>query len=265
MSWIEAIILGIVQGLTEFLPISSSGHIELGKVLLDVDMAENLTFSILVHFATVLSTIVIFWPEIIRLLKGLAAGKWNEETKYVFLIFISILPVMLVYLFLNSWVESMFEGKVVLVGCMLLVTALLLLSTNMASAGEGKMTPLKALVTGIAQAVAVLPGISRSGATITTALLLGVDKEKATRFSFLMVLPPVVGATILEIRKIAVEDTLATQSIAWLPMLLGFLAAFVAGLLACQWMINIVKNGKISYFAIYCIIIGLIAIASQWM
>jgi len=194
MTWIEALILGLVQGLTEFLPVSSSGHLEIGKVLLNVEVKEDLTFTVLVHFATVLSTITVFFKDIRELTSGLLAFKWNEETKYVSKILVSMIPVLIVGVMFREEVESLFSGNLVLVGSALLVTALLLASTQLVKAGEKKIPFLDAFIMGIAQAVATIPGISRSGATISTALLLKNKRSDVARFSFLMVLLPIIGA-----------------------------------------------------------------------
>jgi len=258
MSWIEALILGLVQGLTEFLPVSSSGHLEIGKVLLNVEVKEDLTFTVLVHFATVLSTITVFFKEIKGLSIGLLAFKWNEETKYVFKILLSMVPVLIVGVLYREEVESLFSGNLVLVGSALLVTAALLVSTQLVKAGEKKIPFLHAFVIGIAQAIATIPGISRSGATISTALLLKNNRSEAARFSFLMVLLPIIGAALLDILSISSEP--AGQSIAIGSLVIGFLAAYISGYLACTWMINLVKKGNLYWFAIYCALVGIISI-----
>jgi len=261
MSVLEAILLGLLQGFTEFLPVSSSGHLELGKVILNVD--QSLAFTVVVHFATVCSIIVVFWKDIVQILGGsfgpLLRGKpaWNPETQLSALLILSMLPVVVVYLFWGNQLEVLFEGRVLLVGIMLLVTALILWSTTWVKSGSGRVGPAKALVIGVAQAVAILPGISRSGATISTALLLGIDREKATRFAFLMVVVPIIGATILELRGLGSE--LLTKA-TMLPFAVGFVAAFISGFVACRWMLRIVRRGKIVWFAIYCALIGIVAI-----
>ncbi|MEM9674538.1 MAG: undecaprenyl-diphosphate phosphatase [Cyclobacteriaceae bacterium] len=263
MTIIEAIILGIVQGLTEFLPVSSSGHIELGTVLLGVQSKDNLLFSVIVHCATALSTIVIFRKDIAYIIRGVFAFQWNEETAYVAKIVVSMLPVGFIGAFFKDEIEAFFGGQVLLVGLMLLITGTLLAMTYYAKKQPGQVTFPKALIIGLAQAFAIMPGISRSGATIATALLIGVEKEQAARFSFLMVLAPILGASLLEILDYW-EAPAATGSISGLALILGFFAAFISGLLACQWMIAIVKRGKLIYFAIYCFIIGTLAIVSTW-
>jgi len=257
MDWLEALILGIVQGLTEFLPVSSSGHLELGKVILGVEAERNLIFTVVVHGATVLSTICIFYKDLWILLKGLFAFKWNDETKYISKILISMIPVVIVGLLFAEEIESFFTGNIVFVGSMLIITALLLTFTYFKKSNFQKISFIDSFIIGIAQAVAVLPGISRSGATISTGLMLGNKRELIAKFSFLMVLIPIIAANVKDLftGKMASES-----SIGAVPLLIGFFAAFISGLLACKWMIGIVKKGKLIYFAIYCFIIGLIAI-----
>lgn len=257
MTWIEALILGLLQGLTEFLPVSSSGHLELGKVALDIEAKENLTFSIIVHAATVLSIIVVFFKDIGNITAGLLKFKWNESTKYSAKILVSMIPVGIVGIFFMSEVESVYDGNIILVGSMLLVTASLLLLTYLAKSRDKDVTFRDAFIIGIAQAMAVLPGISRSGATIASGLLLGIKKELVTRFSFLMVLVPIIGATLIDI--IRVPDV-AEITIGFFPLLVGFGAAFLSGLFACRVMLEIVRRGKLIYFAIYCIFVGSVAI-----
>jgi undecaprenyl-diphosphatase len=261
---IKAIILGIIQGLTEFLPVSSSGHIELGKALFDADFKEdNLTFSIIVHAATVLSTIVVFRKDILSILQSLLKLKWNEDTRFALMIVISMIPVLIVGLFFKDFVESFFDGKIVFVGIMLLVTATLLLLTQVIKSNTKPIGPLNSIIVGVAQAIAVLPGISRSGATIATGLMLGIDKTKMARFSFLMVIPPIVGATLLDVKKLMSSEA-GDNGIEAIVLIGGFVAAFITGLFACSVMIKIVREGKIQYFAYYCILVGLIAISTQW-
>ena len=255
----EALILGIIQGLTEFLPVSSSGHIELGSFLLDVQSTDNLLFSILVHGATALSTIVVFRKDILNIFRGLLKFQWNEETQFAAKIVISMIPVGLAGVLFEKEIEQFFGGNVVFVACMLLITGTLLLITWFTRDQNGEVTWWKALIIGIAQAIAILPGISRSGATITTALYLGVDKVRATRFSFLMVLPPIIGAMLLKFKDLA-EAPEAVSSIQVSVLLTGFIAAFISGLVACRWMISIVRKGKLIYFAYYCYAIALITI-----
>jgi undecaprenyl-diphosphatase len=261
MSWIEAIILGIVQGLTEFLPVSSSGHLAIGKALFGIETAD-LSFEVAVHAATVLATIVVFWKDIVKLLQGLFQFKMNPETRYLLLILLSMVPVFVVGMFFKDQVESIFGSGLLVVGFALIVTAFLLfLSETLAArrGGEGgSVTWKSALWMGLAQAVAVIPGLSRSGSTIATGLLCGVKKEEVTRFSFLMVLVPILGEAFLDV----VGGDFAASSIGVLPLVLGFVAAFFSGLFACRFMIAIVKQAKLRWFALYCAIVGLACIIS---
>ena len=262
MNWLEALILGIVQGLTEFLPVSSSGHLELGKALLNVEAADDITFTVVVHGATVLSTIVVFFREVWNILKGSFQFRWNDETRYVVKILISMIPVLFVGVFLDDYVESFFTGRIVFVGLMLLLTALFLALAHFLGSRikEGSIGYGSAFLMGIAQAFATLPGISRSGATIATGLLLGKNKKEVAQFSFLMVLVPILGANLLKLNEI---DTGAVAgSTGTIPLLTGFLAAFITGWLACSWMVNIVKKGKLIWFAVYCLVIGLLAVSA---
>ncbi|CAM1342512.1 undecaprenyl-diphosphate phosphatase [Tenacibaculum amylolyticum] len=259
MDIIEAIILGIVQGLTEFLPVSSSGHLELVKAILGDNSIpkESLTFTVILHFATALSTLVFFRKEVAQIFKGLFQFSWNEESKFSAKIIISMIPAVLVGLFFEEQLESLFNGKIMFVGFMLLVTALLLLLADKAKNTTKDVSFLNSLVIGTSQAIAMLPGISRSGATISTSVLLGIDRTKAARFSFLMVVPLIFG----KIAKDLLGGDISFQSSESVSMLAGFTAAFVAGLLACKWMIALVKKSKLTYFSIYCAIVGVLAIA----
>ncbi len=257
MSWLEALILGLVQGLTEFLPVSSSGHLEIAKTLLGADISEDLTFTTVVHGATVLSTIVVLWREIVKLFGGVFKFRWNEETRYIAMILVSMIPVMIVGFFFKDQVESLFTGGLWIVACALLVTALLLTFAHFAKDRSRNINFKDAFVIGLAQAVAVIPGLSRSGTTIATGLLLGNKREAVAQFSFLMVLIPILGENFLEIMK----GDLITSGISAMPLIVGFLAAFVSGLLACKFMINLVKKGRLIYFAIYCAIIAVVAFA----
>ena len=258
MDWLSALLLGIIQGLTEFLPVSSSGHLELGKALLNVEAKESLIFTIVVHGATVLSTIVVFRKDLWLLIKGVFLFQWNNETKYVIKIFVSMIPVGIAGVLFKDEIKSLFAGdNLTFVGNMLLLTAILLSFTYLAKPRKKETSFVDAFIIGIAQAIAILPGVSRSGSTIATGLLLGNKKELIAKFSFLMVLIPILGENILDI----LSGEMVNENIGLSPLIIGFLAAFVSGLIACTWMINIVKKGKLIYFAIYCLIIGLIAIA----
>ncbi len=263
MDFIEAIVLGIIQGLTEFLPVSSSGHLEIAKAILgDTSVPEeSLTFTVVLHFATALSTIVIFRKEVAEIFKGLFQFKWNDETEFSLKIIVSMIPAVIVGILFEKELEAFFGGQILLVGCMLLVTALLLLLADKAKKTDKKVSFTNAIIIGVSQAIAMLPGISRSGATISTSVLLGVDRNKAARFSFLMVVPLIVG----KIAKDLMSGEINFESAEILPMSVGFLAAFIAGLFACTWMISLVKKSKLSYFAIYCAVVGVIAIGYSLM
>ena len=260
MNWFEALVLGLIQGLTEYLPVSSSGHLAIGAHLFGINGEDNLTFTIMVHVATVLSTLVILWKEIDWILKGLFKFQMNEETKYALNIVISMIPVGIVGVFFKDKVEAVFGSGLLIVGIMLLVTACLLTFSYFAKPRQKEnISPLHAFIIGLGQALAVLPGLSRSGTTIATGLLLGDKKEKMAQFSFLMVIPPILGEALLDLLKgLKGEETLV--GIDAFPMIVGFVAAFVSGCLACKWMINIVKKGKLVYFGIYCAIAGAVTI-----
>ena len=270
MDWLEAVLLGLVQGLTEFLPVSSSGHLEIGKVLLGVETSDDLLFTTMVHAATVLSTIVVFRKEIWHLLKGFFCGLrelkveegklvCNDQTDYLFKIVVSMIPVMVVGLFFKDRVEALF-GSIHVVGGALIVTALLLFFSDYASRpGRKSIFPAneyrngisywQAFSVGLGQAFAVVPGLSRSGTTISTGLICGVRREAMAQFSFLMVLVPILGETFLEV----VGGEFGASSVGALPLILGFVSAFVSGLFACKVMIALVKKAKLSWFAIYCL------------
>lgn len=260
MSLIEAIILGIIQGLTEFLPVSSSGHLELGAVLLSVKSSNNLLFSIIVHAATALSTVVVFRREIFTLIIDTFKFQWNESTQYVAKIAVSMIPVGIVGYLYEDKIETLFSGQVLLVSAMLAITGTLLLISHYTPPKENGVSFLRAIIIGIAQTIAIMPGISRSGATITTALFLGVERTKAARFSFLMVLPPILGAALLKTIEFLKSSEVVVSEISNAALVGGFIAAFVSGLLACTWMIKLVRRGKLIYFAIYCFVIALIGI-----
>lgn len=263
MDILDAIILGIVQGLTEFLPVSSSGHLELGKAILgDTSVPEeSLLFTVVLHFATALSTIVVFRKDVWEILKGLFQFQWNEESRFSVKIIISMLPAVFVGLFFEEQLEAFFGGNVRFVGFMLLITAVLLYFADKAKDTDKKVSFKNAFIVGVSQAIAMLPGISRSGATISTSVLLGVDKSKAARFSFLMVVPLILG----KIAKDLIGGELTFNGENNVAMGAGFLAAFIAGLAACTWMIQIVRKSKLSYFSIYCLIIGLLTIIYGFM
>lgn len=266
MEWFEAIILGLVQGLTEFLPVSSSGHLVIGKELLGVEASDDLVFEVLVHAATVLSTIVVFRKQIWGLLKGFFKFKMNDETDYVLKICISMIPVFIVGVFFKDVVTGMF-GSLTGVAIALLVTALLLFFSDMASK-PGKVSVgvvpenkyrngisyWQAFAVGLGQAMAVAPGLSRSGTTISTGLICGVKREVMAQFSFLMVLVPILGEAFLQL----VGGEMVESTVGWLPLLLGFLSAFVSGLFACKVMIALVKKAKLSWFALYCAVVAIL-------
>ncbi len=260
MSLLEAIILGIIQGLTEFLPVSSSGHLELGKAILGIEATSDVTFTVVVHGATVLSTIVVFHRDILGLIKGAFQFKWNESTTYIAKIAVSAIPVIAIGLLFKEQIEGLFSNNVLLVGSMLLVTGALLAITYYSPKDGDEVTLPKAFLIGIAQAIAVLPGISRSGSTIAIGLLLGVDKKKVARFSFLMVLIPIIGANAKDI----LDGGMANSTVTAIPLLAGFLSAFLYGVLACRWMIAIVTRGKLIHFAYYCVIVGVGSIIAHY-
>ena len=258
MEIIDAIILGIVQGLTEFLPVSSSGHLELGKAILGDNSVpkESLLFTVILHFATALSTIIVFRKDILEIISGLFAFKWNEDALFVAKIVVSMIPAALIGFYFEDEFEQLFNGNILLVGFMLIITALLLYLADRAKDTNKKVSFLNAIIIGVSQAIAILPGISRSGATISTSVLLGNDKTKAARFSFLMVVPLIFGKIVKDI----LSGELTYNNDNFITLSAGFIAAFIAGLFACTWMISIVKKSKLKYFAIYCFIVGLLAI-----
>lgn len=266
MSWIEALLLGLVQGLTEYLPVSSSGHLAIGSALFGIAGEDNLTFTIVVHVATVLSTLVILWKEIAWIFRGLFQFQWNTETRYVLNIIVSMIPVGIVGLFFKDTVEGIFGSGLLVVGCMLLVTASLLAFSYYAKPRQKESISLKdAFIIGLVQACAVMPGLSRSGSTIATGLLLGNSKATLAQFSFLMVIPPILGEALLDVLKLMKGESLGGAELPMSALVVGFLAAFVSGCVACKWMINVVKRGKLIYFAIYCAIAGLVTLAVSMM
>ena len=266
MTWLQALLLGLVQGLTEFLPVSSSGHLTIGREILGVEASGDLVFEVVVHTATVLATIVVFRKEIWKLLCGLFKFQYNDETDYILKIALSMIPVLFVGLFLKDKVEALFSSLLV-VGIALLVTALLLYFSDKMSQtrrpvassalqARNGISWLQAFIVGVGQAFAVIPGLSRSGTTISTGLLCGVKRESVAQFSFLMVLVPILGEAFLDL----VGGEMAASSIGALPLVVGFLAAFVSGLFACKVMIALVKKAKLKWFALYCAIVGLLVI-----
>ena len=265
MEWFEAIILGLVQGLTEFLPVSSSGHLIIGKELLGVEAADDLVFEVLVHAATVLSTIIVFRKQLWDLLKGLFKFKYNDQTDYILKICVSMIPVFVVGVFFKDFVEGLFQS-IFVVGVALVGTAFLLFFSDMAS-GSRRSVSLperkgyrngisywQAFVVGLSQGLAVIPGLSRSGTTISTGLICGVRRDVMAQFSFLMVLVPILGEAFLQL----VGGEMSGSSIGALPLVLGFLSAFVSGLFACKVMIALVKKAKLSWFALYCAVVALL-------
>ncbi len=256
MNLIEAIVLGLIQGLSEFLPVSSSGHLELGKYLFGIDHEANFYFSIAVHGATVLSTVFVLWKEISDLFKGLFKFRLNEETRYVIKLIISMIPVGITGLFMQDVAEKFFAGNMISLGIQFIISALFLGLAMFIKPKERTMTYLDSFIIGIAQALSVLPAISRSGATIATGMMLGNKKSEIAKFSFLMVLVPIIGANILEMTS----GDFTKEGTSFLVIAVGFIVAFVSGYLACKWMINIVKKGNLKWFAIYCILIGIYSI-----
>jgi len=262
MDLLDSFILGVIQGFTEFLPVSSSGHLELGKAVLgDQSMPnESMLFTVVLHFATALSTLVVFRKDVIEILSDFFKFKWNSNTQFVVRIIISMVPAAIVGIFFENELETLFYNNILLVGAMLIVTGLLLMLADRTKNTTKQVTQKSAFIIGISQALAMLPGISRSGATISTAVLLGIDKTKAARFSFLMVIPLIFG----KIFKDIFSGELAYNNTQFTSLSIGFIAAYVSGLMACTWMIRLVKNSQLKYFAVYCGIVGLLAISSSF-
>jgi len=258
MDWIEAFILGVIQGLTEFLPVSSSGHLELAKLILPSQYTgeSSMLMTVVLHFATALSTVVIFRKDLLQIIQGLFQFQWNEATKFSVKIIISMIPAAFVGVFFDDIIESFFNGAVLLVGSMLLVTGGLLFLADKTKNTTQEVRFFHSIVIGISQAIAILPGISRSGATIGTSVLLGIDREKAARFSFLMVVPLIFG----KIAKDLLSDKFVIDGLDITALSVGFFAAFITGLFACTWMISLVKKSKLVYFSLYCFVIGAAAI-----
>jgi undecaprenyl-diphosphatase len=264
MTPIQAVILGILQGITEFLPVSSSGHLEIGKALFGLNMTgeESLTFDVVVHAGTALSTIVVFRRDIGRILAGLLEFRWNNETKFAFYILISMIPAAFIGLVFEDQIAALFDGQLLLVGAMLTLTGILLFLADRARETSKSVHGLDAIVIGLAQAIAILPGVSRSGATISTSVLLGVDREKAARFSFLMVLPIILGKTLLDTKDIIAGQAMGIE-VDVTSLLLGLVAAFVSGVFACNWMISLVRRAELKYFSYYCFAVAFIVLVSQ--
>lgn len=258
-STLRSIVLGIIQGLTEFLPVSSSGHLEIAKYILgDTSLAEqSMLMTVSLHAATALSTIIVFRKDIARIILGLFQKEWNEEKIFSLKIILSMIPAALVGVLLESEIEMLFDRRILLVSAMLVITGLLLLLADRAKVTDKKVSYRDALIVGISQAIAILPGISRSGATISTSVLLGIDREKAARFSFLMVVPLILG----KMAKDIMDGSLSESSVQALPLIVGFIAAFLTGMLACIWMIRLVKDSKLRYFSVYCWIVAAVAAA----
>ncbi|MFL2569613.1 MAG: undecaprenyl-diphosphate phosphatase [Flavobacteriales bacterium] len=256
-----AILLGIIQGLTEFLPVSSSGHLEITTFILEHFGSEglpeeNILMTVVLHAATALSTLFIFRDEVAQIFRGLLQFKWNEEFRFSLKIIISMVPAAVVGVLFDEQIDALFGGRILLVGSMLIVTGLLLFVADKGKNTTQSVSFGQSLIIGIAQAIAILPGISRSGATISTSVILGIDREKAARFSFLMVVPLIFG----KMAKDILSGDMASESAALIPLLAGFLAAFITGLIACKWMISLVKKSQLKYFSYYCFTIGILAI-----
>ncbi len=256
MNWIEALILGIIQGLTEFLPVSSSGHLEIGKAILGIELKNNITFTIVVHGATVCSTIAVFYKEIGNLLKGIFSFTWNSSVIYILKLLLSCVPVLILAMLYEDRIEQLFTGNLKLVGSMLIFTAVLLAISHFSRSKNKQISFAHSFIIGIAQAIAVIPGISRSGSTIATGLILGNNREEVARFSFLMVIIPIIGKNLLDL----LSNKMVSEPAQIFPLLVGFFAAFISGWLACKMMIKIVKRSKLIYFAAYCLLIGIIGL-----
>lgn len=257
MDIINAIILGIIQGLTEFLPVSSSGHLEIFKALLGEEKLadESLLMTVVLHSATAFSTIIIFRQEIIKIVKGLFRFKQNESFWFSIKIIISMIPAAIIGFFFKSEVDLLFNGNLTIVGSMLILTGILLFLADTAKVSEKKINLRSAFLIGLSQAIAIIPGISRSGATISIAVILGVDKENAAKFSFLMVVPLIFGA---QAKELMTTRNIPDESL--YPLIIGFFFAFITGIIACKWMIRLVKNSQLKYFSYYCFCIGLATI-----
>jgi undecaprenyl-diphosphatase len=259
LSYLEALILGLVQGLTEFLPVSSSGHIELVKAIFGEELKEGLLLTVALHVATALSTILVFRKDVWSIIKDVLTFKWNENTRFSWLIIISMVPAVLIGLTLEDAIDDLFNGNVLLVSLMLIVTGVLLIYSDRSYTRGVKIKPASALLIGVVQAIAILPGISRSGSTVSAALMLGVSRDQATRFSFLMVVPVILGAgakSLLDYLKMDQTEAMIATG----PLILAFVAAFVSGFFACRWMVSLIRNKRLTYFAIYCFAVAAIGL-----
>ena len=260
MDLIEALILGIVQGLTEFLPVSSSGHIEIAKVLLDIEIKEALLFTVVLHLATAFSTIIVYRMDLLGILKGWLSKGWNDEKKFALLVILSMIPATIIGLFLEDQIEEFFSGNMLLVGLMLVLTGIILLvSDKVKKVGNSQLTYRQSALLGIVQAIAILPGISRSGSTIASGVLFGLKRDVAAKFSFIMVLPLILGASAKKMMEFQ-EVGASNGELPVTALLVGFLAAFISGLLALRWMIRLVQKSQLKWFAFYCFIVGCIAV-----
>lgn len=256
----EAVVLGLIQGLTEFLPVSSSGHLEIANYLFGIEEPNNLSFTVALHAGTVFSTILVFRKDIAALLAGFFKFRMNDQMVYVINILVSLVPILFVGLFFKDSIESLFTSNMLLVGCMLIVTAALLAFAQRSGDRGLPITPKRAFIIGLAQACAVLPGLSRSGSTIAAGLIQGVKRDEVARFSFLMVLVPIIGMSVLEFGS---AD--GGQAVEWTNIIAGFVTSFVVGLLACKWMVRLVSRGRLKWFAVYCLAMGVAAIAMNFI
>ena len=266
MTPIQAFFLGLVQGLTEFLPVSSSGHLEIAKALFGLDLTgkESLTFDVVVHAGTALSTIVVFRKDIGKIISGLLKFQWNAETKFALFIVLSMVPAGIIGLCFEEEISALFEGQLLLIGVTLTITGFLLFLADKARVTDKEVKGWDSLIIGLAQAVAILPGISRSGSTIATSVLLGIDRTKAARFSFLMVLPIILGKALLDVKDIVGGEALGAD-VSLLALIIGLLAAFVSGIFACNWMLSLVKRSQLKYFSFYCFAAAGIVVISQFI
>lgn len=257
MGLIEAIIIGLIQGLTEFLPVSSSGHIELAKYFFGVELKEALFFTVLLHLATALSTVIVFWKDIVQIIKGLLKFKWNEETRFSWFVVLSMIPAAVVGLKFEDQIDKYFMGNIPLVCGALIITGLILYFSDKSKREGEDVNGLTAIIIGVVQAIAIIPGISRSGSTIGSSILVGISREKAARFSFLMVIPLIFGAAAKKFLDFS-EAGGMTEAVKadMMPMALGFVAALISGIFACKWMIQLVKRSRLTWFALYCWIVA---------